>query len=64
MTTTTKFARRGRPPMVSQQEDGTFTVTVKGTTFAFRNGRAVGANRAVRGEDFEYAKDLVNRHSK
>ena len=50
--------------MVTQTADGTFTVTVKGTTFAFRNGRAVGANRAVRGEDFDYAKDLVNRHSK
>ena len=61
-TTTSKLPRRGRPPVVTVSEDGTSSVTVKGKTYSFRNGRAVGANRAERGEDFDYAKTLVNRY--
>lgn len=57
--TTSKLARRGRPPKVTTLEDGTKQVTVKGTSFAFRNGRAVGPNRLVRGEDYDYAKRIA-----
>ena len=60
MTTTSKLPRRGRPPKVQVNDDGTRGVTVKGVTYAFRNGRAVGPNRNLKGDDMSYAKLLVS----
>lgn len=54
-----KLPRAGRPPRVNTADDGTKSVKVKGTVFSFKNGRAVGSNRAVRGPDYDYAKRLV-----
>lgn len=60
-----KLPRRGRPPRVREQEDGTLAVTVKGTEYTFRRDQSGGVRpkNTVAGdaEERNYAKSLIQR---